>query len=100
LSVVGSTFAPVLQIVPVVTGIDVQSTSNTQVTGQGFVEGNGTVWQIGSAQTIDTVQGAGPDVFSSGSANTRGRRRARREPCRRSRGRRGSPYARRRPTGS
>jgi hypothetical protein len=65
LNVVGSSFAPLLQIVPVVMGIDVTGTTNAQVQGFGFTEGNGTVYQWAGGSLTDTAQGVGPDVFSS-----------------------------------
>src|SRR2546422_1653889 len=64
--ILGSSFAPLLQIVPVVTSIDVNGTNSARVTGQGMVEGNGTVYHLGSTDLTDTAQGTGPDVFSSG----------------------------------
>ena len=66
LHVVGSTFAPLLQIVPVVTSVDVTSTNAVQVIGQGLVEGNGTVYQFGNGIVTDTVVNGDPNVFSSG----------------------------------
>jgi len=45
LNMVGASFAPLLQIVPVVTALDVTGTTNTTIQGFGFTEGNGTVYQ-------------------------------------------------------
>jgi hypothetical protein len=65
LNVVGSSFSPLLQIVPVVTAIDVTGVGTAQISGQGFTEGNGTVYQWAGGSLTDTAQGTGPDVFSS-----------------------------------
>jgi hypothetical protein len=55
-----------LQIVPVITSVDVDGVNSVRITGSGLVEGNNTAYQFGNAIVIDTVQGTGPDVFSSG----------------------------------
>ncbi|MBX9699617.1 MAG: hypothetical protein K2X74_09275, partial [Acetobacteraceae bacterium] len=67
--VAGATFAPQLQIVPVVTAVDVTSTNFAQVTGQGLVEGNGTAYQFGNGSVIDVDTGTTTNVFSSGTAS-------------------------------
>jgi len=56
----------VLQIVPVVTAVDVVGLGVARVTGLGLVEGHGSVYQIGSGTLIDTAQGVGPDVSANG----------------------------------
>jgi hypothetical protein len=61
---VGSSFAPTLQIVPVVMSVDVDTTNSAQITGQGFLEGHGTIYHVGTTDVIDLENAAGPNVFS------------------------------------
>src|SRR5262249_47609197 len=61
---VGSTLGPVLQIVPVVTAVDVTSASTTQLRGRGFVEGNNSLYAFASGTVTDTSVSTGPNVFS------------------------------------
>jgi hypothetical protein len=57
-----------LQIVPVVTGVDVTSvagngsTANVTVTGAGFVEGDNTVYRFGEVTVVDLSDASTPDV--------------------------------------
>ena len=64
--IVGASFAPILQIVPVVTLVDVDAAYSVAVTGQGFVEGNGTTYQFGTATVTDLSTDTVINVFSSG----------------------------------
>ncbi|MEQ1654084.1 MAG: Ig-like domain-containing protein, partial [Nitrospira sp.] len=61
-----------LQIVPVVTGTDLTFVNATQanftLSGSGFIEGNGTQYQVGAVSITDFAPASGPDVFST---NTR-----------------------------
>jgi hypothetical protein len=66
LLVIGSSFAPLLQIVPVVTSFDVNGVNTAQITGRGFVEANLTSYNFPGATIVDTAQGTGPDIVSSG----------------------------------
>ena len=61
--VAGSTAAPLLQIVPVLTSIDVTGANATQWRGLGLVEGNGTLYTIGSGSVTDSdVSATGVNV--------------------------------------
>ncbi|MEQ1563152.1 MAG: hypothetical protein ABL935_07115, partial [Nitrospiraceae bacterium] len=66
LRVVGSSFAPLLQIVPMVTAVDVNGVNSAQIQGSGFVEGNGTVYQWANGSVVDADTGTLTNVFSSG----------------------------------
>ena len=63
-----------LEIVPVVTGITVNSvasdgsSANVTLHGLGFIEGNNTQYAFGTTVVADTSAGSGPDVYS-GSPN-------------------------------
>ena len=55
-----------LQIVPVVTSIDVDNVGHGLVLGKGFIEGHGTRYQFGNALLVDTTSGNGPNVSGNG----------------------------------
>ena len=57
---IGSANAPLLQIVPVVTSLDVVSTGSLQLRGKGFVEGNGSTYTFGSTTVTDNDNSSSP----------------------------------------
>ncbi len=59
---VGSANAPVLQVVPTLSSASLSGTNNTRLRGSGFVEGNGTVYSIGSASITDNSISTGPNT--------------------------------------
>ncbi len=66
LHAIGSTTAPVLQIVPTLAGVDVTGYNGARWRGLGFVEGNGTVYSFGGSTTTDT------SIATDGGANAGG----------------------------
>jgi len=67
-NVVGSSFSPVLQVVPVVSGLNGSNFSQLLVTGQGFVEAAGSLYQFPGLSLSDVGTAAGPDVSSNGAS--------------------------------
>jgi hypothetical protein len=71
IQIVGDTLnsAILLQIVPVVTNVDLTGVNSTnasfRLTGSGFIEDKNTVYNIGGVTVIDRGPATGPDVFSS-----------------------------------
>jgi hypothetical protein len=65
LHMVGSAFAPLLQIVPVLSGIDINGHNSARLTGQGLVDANGTVYQFANGSVVDNDL-TSTNVFSSG----------------------------------
>ena len=62
--VVGSAFAPVLQIVPVLSGVTVVGFDSVRLRGKGFVEGNDSVYKLGSGSVTDSAISNNPiDVY-------------------------------------
>jgi len=66
--VFGAETAPLLQIVPLVTSVDVTglsgSSSRAQLQGRGFVEGHGSVYTFGTGSVTDSDNSSSPiDVF-------------------------------------
>ncbi|MGB8169737.1 MAG: pre-peptidase C-terminal domain-containing protein, partial [Chthoniobacteraceae bacterium] len=61
---VGSANAPLLQIVPTLSYVEVQGNNSARWRGLGFLEGNGTVYSFGGTTTTDsaTSSGGGADV--------------------------------------
>jgi hypothetical protein len=67
LNVVGSDLAPLLQVVPTLTGIDVSGVGFATLFGSGLVEGGGTVYRFAGVDRPDPDAGSTTvDVFSSG----------------------------------
>ena len=58
----GSGQEQVLQIVPRVDSIEVNGANSAMVRGQGFQEGNNSVYQFAGGQVVDADAGSGPDV--------------------------------------
>ena len=71
LQVIGAVVAPRLQIVPVVTNIDVFTTNYADLRGAGFVEGHGSVYQIGSTLVTDMSVSDALDVTGFNQINDR-----------------------------
>ncbi|WP_419580402.1 Ig-like domain-containing protein [Stieleria magnilauensis] len=63
--VIGSAAEHLLQIVPIVTGLNVNGNGAVEVLGSGFVEGNNSLYVFGSSQLTDIDVNAGPDVYYS-----------------------------------
>src|SRR5262249_44669800 len=61
LGVLGSAFAPTLQVVPVVTSVSVAN-GYAEVRGRGFVEGHGSTYSFAGADVADAHAYDGPDV--------------------------------------
>ena len=65
LQVVGAANQPLLQIVPTVSRIDVDTTNRLRFYGSGFVEGDDSVYDLGGTTTTDTEGPGGViDVFT------------------------------------
>ena len=63
LHVVGSTAAPVLQIVPEVSSAYMTAAGQAQLQGFGFEEGNGSIYSFAGVTVVDTSVSSGPDVY-------------------------------------
>nr|WP_161501232.1 Ig-like domain-containing protein [Rhodopirellula sp. SM50] len=63
--VVGSAAEHLLQIVPIVSGLNVNGSGAVEVIGSGFLEGNNSLYTFGSSQLTDVDVNAGPDVYYS-----------------------------------
>jgi hypothetical protein len=64
--VLGASFQPLLQVVPVVDSFDVNG--NLYLYGRGFVEADAR-YQFAGATVTDSAAGSGPDVYHSGGEN-------------------------------
>jgi hypothetical protein len=62
LRVAGATFAPLLQIVPVLVSVTASGANATRWRGLGFVEGNGTIFTLGAQSLTDASTGTGPNT--------------------------------------
>ncbi|MBX3670121.1 MAG: choice-of-anchor D domain-containing protein [Rhodocyclaceae bacterium] len=66
-----------LQIVPVLSGVDVTSvasngsSANITLNGLGFIEGNNSEYHFGNTTLVDNANNSGPDVFFGSNANGR-----------------------------
>ena len=68
--ILGAANTPLLQIVPTVTAVDVDSLGHAVVTGSGFLEDHGSIYRFGGSTLIDTAGDYVVDVYSN-SANDR-----------------------------
>ena len=61
--IVGTSTAPLLQIVPQATSVYMSGVAQAQIQGYGFIEGNGSVYSFNGVTVVDTSVSSGPDVY-------------------------------------
>ena len=61
--IVGSTAAPLVQIVPLITAASTTSVGSAQILGYGFEEAHGSSYSFAGSSLVDSSATSGPDVY-------------------------------------
>ena len=68
--IVGSTSAPLVQVVPLVTTASMTGVASAQIQGFGFEEGNNSAYTFDGTTVVDTSVSSGPDVYYNSANGT------------------------------